>query len=1168
MDSLAWQQTPSTVAAGQTLTISAANIQNLNATLAAQGDITLNATSSATNRSGAIQSLTGDVSITAPTLVNTTMDTARLYKSYGGQNPPYAGGCNPGGTYGNSQCAANEDAAAGPAGVISAARDVQLSGTNLTNKGALITGGRNVTVGMAGSIDNNSIPLNADWVGRWQEDHSGGDRWHDTGGRATLGSLESGIQASNALSVKAGGQVLNTGNLMGSQVDVTGAALVNGYTSPTQPTPPATGAQQVIPLGPVATPGGAVPAATPVNNPTTPWQFNPVIVATPAAPTTGSSQTIDWHFNANLGGNPVTAPNGTTDRAQYLNNSPATAVLAGVTPDSLLAQLPAELRPGKVSFYYDPYTEGQRLQQAALQQTGQASFVSGLAWDSQNQLSVTDQEKLSLYKNAADYAKAHNIALGTALTQTQVNELDKPLLWYVQQAVPDPNCNTVASTACPTVNALVPQVYLPEGYAQALTKPTGGTIAGDKVSLDIAGQLRNSGAITAADTLNVKAGSIDAGPNVVDIGTSAYKAQGGWNVITGTVVQPGGFMSAMRMHIEADSIHAVNNAFLIRNADGTVDEAATVALVNQLKANLGLNYTEGTVADDIHTRFIQEKKGFGPLGQIVMMVAAVAISIVTAGAAAAVMGVALAQMTLAQAMIVAALSSMASSAFTQLVSGQGLNFGKLATAGAIGAITAGLTKGITFDGSSFGVSEWGKSLEGTNTLANLAGTNSVGGVVQAAQNGATGTLAQQAVGFVGTGLINAGVSTVFNGGSFGNALKGSLVAQAGALGANSIGANTEAGSFESIASHAALGCVAGAAGSGDCASGAIGGATSAVVAPLVGGALGVTTNADRDSTVNRVVVTAVAMLAGGGLAASLGQDGLIAAGAAQNEALNNYLSSKPERQALEKANRECANGVWSSCASANIRSETDRANNAALSDGLSSCEGSRCQALANWIQAQKTAYGCGTAGGSVDCQVLDRSWQIAQAKAQGLEMPAFAPDDLIGTGLVKGVLTGTLKGIGLLGVTKVVPGDAAKVLGEQLTGRAASTAPVFSGSGPAPGVIAITDNTSVGALRNYHPSGGGVEFVYDPTTSTFAVGAPKAGLFDGSPHQKLVQSIGAKDKNVVGGTFSRAPDGSIITTENSGHYGQNWTPQIEKQFQEWLSKRVGVTVNHQRWGSR
>ncbi|MHA6838713.1 polymorphic toxin type 43 domain-containing protein, partial [Ralstonia pseudosolanacearum] len=129
-------------------------------------------------------------------------------------------------------------------------------------------------------------------------------------------------------------------------------------------------------------------------------------------------------------------------------------------------------------------------------------------------------------------------------------------------------------------------------------------------------------------------------------------------------------------------------------------------------------------------------------------------------------------------------------------------------------------------------------------------------------------------------------------------------------------------------------------------------------------------------------------------------------------------------------------------------------------------------------------------------------------------------------------------------------------------------APTFSGSGPVPGVIAITDSTSVGALKNYYPSGGGIEFVYDPTTNTFAVGAPKVGLFDGSPHQKLAQSIGANDQNIVGGTFSRAADGSIATTENSGHYGQNWTPQIANQFQKWLSDRVGVPVNHQPWGSK
>jgi len=231
-----------------------------------------------------------------------------------------------------------------------------------------------------------------------------------------------------------------------------------------------------------------------------------------------------------------------------------------------------------------------------------------LSWDSQNNLSVTDQEKLALYKNAADYAKDHNIALGKALSDDQVKALDAPMLWYVEQAVPDPRC-TLASTICPTVNALVPQIYLPEGYAQALAVPTGGTISGENIKLTVDGQLRNTGQVIAQDTLTVKAESIDLSPNVVSIGTNAYKAQGGWNVVTGTVVQPGGFLSAMHMDIEADSIRAINDAFRVTRADGSVDPDASAALVAQLKESLGLNYTEGTVADDIHTLVHQGKEG-------------------------------------------------------------------------------------------------------------------------------------------------------------------------------------------------------------------------------------------------------------------------------------------------------------------------------------------------------------------------------------------------------------------------------------------------------------------------------------------------------------------------------------------------------------------------------
>ncbi len=519
---------------------------------------------------------------------------------------------------------------------------------------------------------------------------------------------------------------------MGNAVDVTGSALINGYTSPNQPTPPSTLPKQVIPLGPAPVPAGGLPPGTPATDPTQPWQFQPVIVTTPTTPGTGNPNTLNWHFTADLGGNPVTGPAINGDHARYLNPSPAAAVLAGVTPDILLAQLPAELRPGSVSFYYDPYTEGQKLQQAALAQTGQASFINGLAYDNQYQLSVTDQEKLALYKNAADYAKEHHIALGTALTPEQVAALDAPMLWYVQQAVPDPSCNTAASTVCPSVNALVPQVYLPEGYAQALTKPTGGTITGENVKLDIAGQLRNSGQIVAADTLSVKAGSLDLSPNVVDIGTNAYKAQGGWNVITGTVVQPGGFLSAMHMSIEADAIHAVNDALRITNADGTTNQAGTDALIEQLKANLGQAYTEGTAADDIHTQFIKEKKGLGPIVQIVAIVAAIALAVVTAGAASA--AIAAAQLAAAEAgmatliatgsaieaaaaggllassafaaggmanlAIAGGLASMVSSSVIQLGTTGTINPTKLVTAGLAGAVTGGIAG---YFGSSYGV---------------------------------------------------------------------------------------------------------------------------------------------------------------------------------------------------------------------------------------------------------------------------------------------------------------------------------------------------------------------------------------------------------------------------------------------------------------------------------
>ncbi|URF02682.1 DUF637 domain-containing protein [Cupriavidus campinensis] len=440
------------------------------------------------------------------------------------------------------------------------------------------------------------------------------------------------------------------------------------------------------------------------------------------------------------------------------------------------------------------------------------------------------------------------------------------------------------------------QVYLPDGYVQALATPNGGTISGQNVSLDIDGQLRNSGQITAGDLLQVKAGSLDLSPNVVDIGTNAYKAQGGWNVVTGTVVQPGGFLSAMRMDIDAGMIHAVNDAFRITRADGTVDEEASAALVAQLKESLGLNYTEDTLQDDIHSRFIKEKKGFGIIGQIVAMVAAVAISIVTAGAGAALMGVAMAQMTVAQAMIAvaidAAISATLSSMVSQVITTGSLNIGAALKAGAVSGLTAGLTQGAlgALNLSAPGVSSFGDNIAKGNWAAVQA---NAGSYIQAS---------------IVRSAISAGVNTAVYGGSFGQAFAGGLVRDAAAVGANAVGVSAPGigmpGSDPStiltnVLGHALVGCAAQSLSGGDCAGGAIGGAASAIAAPLIRDEVYAGSDAVRysDDAVRQALTVGLATLIGGAAGALLGADVTSAGLAAQNEAINNATAMMVPRPA-------------------------------------------------------------------------------------------------------------------------------------------------------------------------------------------------------------------------------------------------------------------------------
>ncbi|MFM0696594.1 hypothetical protein PQQ64_30525 [Paraburkholderia graminis] len=112
-------------------------------------------------------------------------------------------------------------------------------------------------------------------------------------------------------------------------------------------------------------------------------------------------------------------PTPVTGKASYLSGSLAGSMLGALGPQTLLDNLPASLQPSSTLFYYSPQAEDLTLQQAALQQTGQASFVNGLSYDSKTGMSVTGQEKAILYQNAINYAEQNNLQLGDALSQTR-----------------------------------------------------------------------------------------------------------------------------------------------------------------------------------------------------------------------------------------------------------------------------------------------------------------------------------------------------------------------------------------------------------------------------------------------------------------------------------------------------------------------------------------------------------------------------------------------------------------------------------------------------------------------------------------------------------------------------------------------------------------------------
>jgi filamentous hemagglutinin len=894
-----YTQSDATIFAGNDLVIAAGQISNTYGNLIAGHDIVIGGVGTTATSTTPAQSLTNtsgniiagnniDLNVSGA-ITNTLPPPVSVHENFGSQSQ-YAG-CMTAGGYKESYCEAYVDQQSGSSSTISAGNSLSIQAGTLTNIGSLITAGTSATINVQGPIVNSAQTLNADWHSHWVQETGdfSSDQRHDvwacgspaecaqiygsayTGGQVDpptpVGNIAATIQAPN-LNISSGGQIQNVGNVIGTQVTLTGQKLINGITTANTYTPNVNAPSQVISLSPLTMPGLniSVPRST-----------------SSLVPTSVNGQAV--YVEGQLG-------------------SPT-----DIGPQDLLNNLPANLQPSSAVFYYNPEEEDALLQQAALQQTGQASFVSGLTYDAQQNLSVTEQEKAVLYQNAVNYADANDLQVGTALTQTQINALTQPMLWYVEQTVPDPTCTATGVNACPTITALMPQIYLPSGTT-ALS--AGGNIDATDVTLNFGmgsgGSIVNTGNITASNTLTVNTDSLTNQANQVNVGNVwTYYEQEGYADETGTVVQPGGFMSAANLDLNVQTLAQIGGAIQKLNSDGTIDQAGTAQLIASLQQQLGADFSQTTEANNLNTSFVQQG-GFGAM-QVFSMVVAVAVSIITLGAASELIGAELAgySATFAAADVAAgtaaglgnlalsaAIAGVASSVSGQLVNGGGIDWGSAFEMGAVSGITAGLTNGITYDSTNgFGFATAPQPITGGTSLASLAGANApVGSATNQAIASSAPIWETRALAMLGEAGISAGVSTAIDGGSLATAFENALTTEGAAAGAFEIGQAFDGSSpllstsdpLYALA-HAALGCAASAAEGTGCASGAVGGAISAALSPDVIKAIDPT--GAPLTPEQTALVTALSMLVSGAAAGGLGANESGAISSAENEALNN-----------------------------------------------------------------------------------------------------------------------------------------------------------------------------------------------------------------------------------------------------------------------------------------
>ena len=639
----------------------------------------------------------------------------------------------------------------------------------------------------------------------------------------------------------------------------------------------------VVTLPPVVTPPVVAPPAT------TPTESTPTPTVPPATPLTtpptrfvntgviqagaivihadeirnGFDPVADYHRRTD----PPSLPPATIAFAAPLAEAttPAKAISSSDGGGALMRKLlPANLA-GTLPFALDAATEQAALRRALQENTGR-SIILPAAMSGSDGLDAETRQWAALQANAIAFALTNGIALGTPLSESQIAQLDAPMLWYVDQG-----------------GQLVPQLVLPEADRLRLAKLPGGLLQADSLVALSADKIVNTGYVISGGTLAVDAGEL------ANLKRSTYyyeqhRVNGGTLITEGDTVQPGGFMQAPRWSLGAQEI-----ALALRRISphrcrrrGHHRGQRSVRRRHRHRPRRGLPLHRGHRQSRIPLHRRQEEKrslrtarrGGGRGGGHCRHPGGIGLVARAAEATGARRrgqrlgrryghrGCGLRQPRHHQLHHRHRQQcGRPTGEHRQGRSGCRLRNG----------LVSGLTSGIT--NAAFGAVKVPTAWPGSPTRAarcsRWPGLSHPG-------------LADQLLGIGARSVVSAGIQSAINGSSFETALRDALVGDLAAIGANQIGTHLQ--SVERALAHASLGAIAAELTGKDAASGAIGALTSALAAQPIDEALGLT------GDTRKVAVTALAMLSGGIVSDALGYDPVTAANAALNEVTNNYLS--------------------------------------------------------------------------------------------------------------------------------------------------------------------------------------------------------------------------------------------------------------------------------------